>query len=74
MQAERSAAITDYLDMSSDAKRFWERARDCMNLSKSARSPEDAAMLEEIAAELLEEAKRIEAEEAASPEQFSARR
>lgn len=49
--------------MSDDAQRFRDRARDCMNLSKSARSNVDAAMLEEIGAELLEEAERIEAGE-----------
>lgn len=46
--------------MSYDAQRFRDRARDCMNLAKSARSDVDAAMLEEMAAELLEEADRIE--------------
>lgn len=51
--------------MAADSERFRLRAQDCMNLAKSARNVEDAAMLEEIAAELLEEADRIEAEEAA---------
>lgn len=46
--------------MSYDAQRFRDRARDCMNLAKGARSDVDAAMLEEIAAELLEEADRID--------------
>ena len=38
------------------------RAQDCMNLAKSARSEVDAAMLEEIADELLEAAKRVRSE------------
>ena len=53
--------------MSEDAKRFRDRANDCRVLAKSARYEMDAAMLEEIAAELDEEARRIEAEEAAKP-------
>jgi ribosomal protein S7 len=46
------------------AKRFRHRAIDCRNLAKSARSNVDAAMLEELADELLEEAQKIDAEEA----------
>jgi len=50
-----------------DAKRFRARAIDCHALAKSARNQIDAAMLEDIAAELDEEARRIEAEAAAEP-------
>ena len=49
--------------MSDDAKRFRDRALDCRNLAKSARAPIDAALLEEIAEELDEEARKIEEEE-----------
>ena len=50
--------------MSQDAKRFRDRAQDCRNLAKSARHPSDAAMLEDIAEELDQEARNIQAEEA----------
>ena len=46
-------------------KRFRDRARDCLNLAKGARHEVDMIMLEEIAAELEAEAKRIEREERA---------
>lgn len=45
-----------------DASRFRSRAIDCRALAKSARTTVDAAMLEEIADELDEEARRIEAD------------
>jgi hypothetical protein len=48
--------------MSNDAKRFRARAIDCRALAKSARNQIDAAMLEDIAGELDEEARRIEAD------------
>jgi hypothetical protein len=48
-----------------DAKRFRARAIDCRALAKSASNQIDAAMLEDIAAELDAEARRIEAEDAA---------
>lgn len=48
--------------MSDDAKRFRARAIDCRALAKSARSQIDAAMLEDIAAELDAEARRIDSE------------
>jgi hypothetical protein len=48
--------------MSHDAKRFRDRATDCRALAKSARTEDDAAMLEEIADELDEEARKIESE------------
>jgi hypothetical protein len=51
-----------------DAPRFRDRARDCRNLAKSARSSIDAAMLEDIAAELDEEADKIDAAEVDEPE------
>lgn len=51
--------------MPNDVMRFRDRARDCLNLSKSARSDVDRTMLEDIAAELNVEADRIEAEHAA---------
>jgi hypothetical protein len=44
-----------------DAKRFRDRAIDCRALAKSARSEIDAAMLEDIAAELDDEADKIDA-------------
>jgi len=43
--------------------RFRDRARDCRALAKSARTKEDAALLEEIAAELDAEADKTEAGE-----------
>jgi hypothetical protein len=48
--------------MSDDAKRFRARAIDCRALAKSAGNEIDAAMLEDIAAELDAEARRIEVE------------
>jgi hypothetical protein len=51
--------------MPDDAKRFRDRAVDCRALAKSARYQTDAEMLEEIAEELDDEARRIEREEAA---------
>jgi hypothetical protein len=44
-------------------QRLRERARDCLNLAKGARHEVDRIMLEEIAAELEMEAKRVPAEE-----------
>ena len=46
--------------MLDDAKRFRDRALDCRNLAKSARSDLDREMLEEIAYDLDEEARKIE--------------
>jgi len=43
-----------------DAFRFRDRARDCRNLSKGTHNVEDRWMLEEIADELDDEARRIE--------------
>ena len=51
--------------MGDDAKRFHDRARDCLNVAKGARHQADRIILEEMAAELEAEAKRIDAEEAA---------
>jgi len=51
--------------MPNDAQRFRDRAIDCRALSKNARSADDAAMLEEIAADLDAEAAKIDAEDAA---------
>ena len=48
--------------MPDDAKHFRDRARDCRALAKGARNGDDAAMLEEIAEELDDEARKIEAE------------
>lgn len=50
--------------MSDAANRFRDRARDCLNLAKSARYYGDRIMLEEMAADLNDEAKRIDAQEA----------
>lgn len=47
--------------MSDDAQRFRRRAIDCRNISKGALNVEDRWMLEEIADELDDEARRIEA-------------
>jgi len=47
--------------MPDDAKRFRDRAQECRALAKSARNEVDAALLEDIAADLDEEARRIEA-------------
>ena len=49
--------------MGDDAKRFRDRARDCLNVAKSARHQADRIILEEMAAELEAEAKKIDAEE-----------
>jgi len=43
-----------------DAKYFRGRAIDCRALAKNARNKDDAAMLEKIADEFDEEARRIE--------------
>ena len=51
--------------MGDDAKRFHDRARDCLNVAKGARHEADRIILEEMAAELEAEAKKIDAEEAA---------
>ena len=53
--------------MPCDAKRFRDRAIDCRALAKSARDQVDAAMLEEIAEELDDEARTIEADERRKP-------
>ena len=47
--------------MGDDAKRFRTRAQDCRNLAKGARHQCDREMLEDIAADLEEEADRIDA-------------
>jgi hypothetical protein len=44
----------------SDAQKFRDRARDCRTLAKTARNPEDSALLEEIAGELEAEADKID--------------
>ena len=49
--------------MGDRARRFRDRARDCLNLSKGARHRVDRIMLEEIGAELESEAKVIDVEE-----------
>jgi len=49
-----------------DAQRLRDRALDCRNLAKSARTLCDAVMLEEIAEELDDEARWIEASEKAA--------
>ena len=46
--------------MQDDAKRFRDRARDCRNLALSTRHQADREMLEEIAEELDDEARKIE--------------
>lgn len=51
--------------MSFTAQHFRDRALDCRNLAKSARSEVDATMLEDIAFEMEEEARQIDAAEAA---------
>ena len=47
-------------------KHLRDRARDCLNLSKSARNEVDASILQDIAAELNATADRVEGERAAS--------
>lgn len=49
--------------MPDPASRFRERDRDCLNVAKGARHEADRIILEEMAAELEAEAKKIEAEE-----------
>lgn len=48
--------------MPNDAKNLRDRALTCRNLAKSARSEVDASILEDMAAELDEEARMIEAD------------
>lgn len=48
--------------MSDDAKRFRDRARDCRTLAKSSRDQMDAALLEDIAADLDEAADDMDAQ------------
>ncbi|HXS50804.1 MAG TPA: hypothetical protein VN713_11875 [Sphingomicrobium sp.] len=50
----------------SDGQKFRERARDCRTLAKSARNPQDAALLAEIADELDAEADKIDGREGRS--------
>ena len=50
--------------MPDTSKRFRDRALDCRNLAKSARSEVDASILEDMAAELEEEANKIDPENA----------
>lgn len=50
--------------MPDTSKRFRDRALDCRNLAKSARSEVDTSILEDMAAELEEEANKIDAENA----------
>ena len=51
--------------MPDSAKRFRDRARDCLNVAKGARHEADRTILEDMAAELEAEAKKIDAEDAA---------
>lgn len=62
MKATPSGVIRLMPVPNDDASRFRSRAIDCRALAKSARTTVDAAMLEEIADELDEEARRIEAD------------
>ena len=50
--------------MPDDAQRFRDRARDCLNVAKGTKHEADRIILEEMAADLVAEAKRIEAEKA----------
>ena len=50
--------------MPDTSKRFRDRALDCRNLAKSARSEVDASILEDMAAELEDEANKSDAEKA----------
>lgn len=49
--------------MGEQSQRFRERARDCLNLAKGARTQTDRSMLEDLAADLVAEAKVLEAQE-----------
>jgi hypothetical protein len=49
--------------MSEDAERFRNRAKDCRRLAANARDEDARRTLTELAAELDEEADKIEAEE-----------
>ena len=51
--------------MADSAKRFRDRARDCLNVAKDTRHDADRIILEEMAAELEAEAKKIDAAEEA---------
>ena len=46
--------------MMRDPRHLRERGRDCLNISKSARTSADRSMLEDIAAEMSVTAARIE--------------
>jgi|KBSMisStaDraftv2_1062788.scaffolds.fasta_scaffold3951018_1 hypothetical protein len=48
--------------MPNDAKRFRDRAMECRALAKGVRHDSDAALLEEIAEELDDEARKLDAE------------
>jgi hypothetical protein len=48
--------------MPTDAGRFRNRAKDCLNIAKGTRHEADRIILEEIAAELEAEAKLIDAD------------
>ena len=54
--------------MSTESQRFRDRAKDCRALAKSARDQIDAAMLEEIASDLDDEAQKMEDEEGVGDE------
>ena len=49
--------------MMTSPKHLRERARDCMNLSKSVRTYADRTLLEDIAAEMIVTAARIESDQ-----------
>ena len=53
--------------MMRDPKHLRERARDCLNLSKGARSETDRTMLEDIAAEMSSTAARMELSKSRDP-------
>ena len=50
------------MKMMRSPKHLRERGRDCLNLSKSARTDTDRSMLEDIAAEMSATAARMESE------------
>jgi hypothetical protein len=47
------------------AQRFRDRARDCLNIAKGTRHEADRTILEDMAAELVAEANKVDADDAA---------
>ena len=53
--------------MSSESDQFRNRAKQCRELAHGARDPRDRDQLNEMAKDLIDEADKMDAEEAAAP-------